>query len=293
MTVRPVRLAAPPGYDFAWITGFLAPRAVPSIERVTDDAFVRVVRLPEHGPARLTVRATGGALRATSMPTLPPVIVREAVTRMLDVGDDVTRFRAHVARDPLLGPIVARHAAVRLPQLLDPFEGLVRAMLGQQVSVRAASTIADRLVRLLGEPLAGAADDEPRLVFPSAAAVAEASVDALRALGIPRTRAASLQACAAAVRDGHVRWDALRALPPDEAQRALDALPGVGPWTASYVRMRALGDRDAFPAADLGVVKALARLGVAAADAERAAERWRPWRGYATVFLWASLSDPD
>jgi 3-methyladenine DNA glycosylase/8-oxoguanine DNA glycosylase len=287
-----VRLAAPPGYDFAWITGFLAPRAVPSIERVTDDAFVRVVRLPEHGPVRLTVRATGGALQATSTPALRPVIVREAVTRMLDVGDDVTRFRARVARDRLLGPIVARHTAVRLPQLLDPFEGLVRAMLGQQVSVRAASTIADRLVRLLGEPLEGA-DDEPRLVFPSAAAVAEASVDALRALGIPRTRAASLQACAAAVRDGHLDWNALRAMPPDEAQRALDALPGVGPWTASYVRMRALGDRDAFPAADLGVVKALARLGVAAANAERAAERWRPWRGYATVFLWASLSDPD
>jgi 3-methyladenine DNA glycosylase/8-oxoguanine DNA glycosylase len=264
-----VRLAAPPGYDFAWITGFLAPRAVPSIERVTDDAFVRVVRLPEHGPVRLTVRATGGALQATSTPALRPVIVREAVTRMLDVGDDVTRFRARVARDRLLGPIV-----------------------GQQVSVRAASTIADRLVRLLGEPLEGA-DDEPRLVFPSAAAVAEASVDALRALGIPRTRAASLQACAAAVRDGHLDWNALRAMPPDEAQRALDALPGVGPWTASYVRMRALGDRDAFPAADLGVVKALARLGVAAANAERAAERWRPWRGYATVFLWASLSDPD
>ena len=92
------------------------------------------------------------------------------------------------------------------------------------------------------------------------------------------------------MRDGHVRWDALRALPPDEAQRALDALPGVGPWTASYVRMRALGDRDAFPAADLGVIKAMAAAGVDRRAIAGVAERWRPWRGYATLHLWASLS---
>ncbi|AHG89084.1 HhH-GPD family protein [Gemmatirosa kalamazoonensis] len=288
-TSRPLHLAAPDGFDFRWITGFLAPRAVPSIERVTDHAYVRVVRLPVHGPVRVTVRANGAALRAASDPALAPAVLRGIVTRMLDLGEDVTRFRAHVARDRALGPIVARHTAVRLPQLLDPFEGLVRGLLGQQVSVRAASTIADRLVRLLGEPLGG---DEPSVAFPSADAVADASVDTLRSLGVPRTRAAALRACAAAVRDGRLRWDAVRAMPADEAQRALDDLPGVGPWTASYVRMRALGDRDAFPAADLGVVKALARLGVAPADAERAAERWRPWRAYATVFLWTSLSDP-
>ena len=152
----------------------------------------------------------------------------------------------------------------------------------------AASTLADRLVRLVGEPLP--AGDGPALVFPHAAAVADASVDALRALGIPRTRAASLRAAAAAVRDGHLDWEALRAAPGEEAQRALDALPGVGPWTANYVRMRALGDRDAFPAADLGVVKALARLGVDTRDGARVAERWRPWRAYATVSLWASLA---
>jgi 3-methyladenine DNA glycosylase/8-oxoguanine DNA glycosylase len=272
------------------VTRVLAPRTVPSIERVTDDTYLRVARLAGHGPVRLTVRHTRGALHATARPAIPAAALRAAVTSMLDLDGDAERFRAHAADDALLGSVVAARPGIRLPQLLDPFEGLVRAMLGQQVSVRAASTIADRLVRRLGEPLPEA--DEPALAFPSADVLAEASTDTLRSLGIPRTRAASLRAVAAAVRDGVVDWNALRAMPSDEAQRALDALPGVGPWTAAYVRMRALGDRDAFPASDLGVVKALARHGVAAAHAECVAERWRPWRAYAAIHLWESLADP-
>jgi 3-methyladenine DNA glycosylase/8-oxoguanine DNA glycosylase len=289
---RGVRVAVPPGFDFGWVTRFLAPRTVPSIERVTEGGYVRVVRLAGHGAVRLTITTTGG-LVAESTPALPPNVLRAAVARLLDVDGGAERFRAHVADDDLLGPIAARHRGVRLPQLLDPFEGLVRAMLGQQVSVRAATTLADRLVRLLGESIADDGSDDGSGVtraFPTAAAVADASVDALRALGVPRVRAAAMRAAAAAVRDGHVDWDALRAMPADEAQRALDDLPGVGPWTASYLRMRALGDRDAFPASDLGVVKALARLGVDARDAERTAERWRPWRAYAALHLWESLS---
>lgn len=287
--MRALPVAVPPDFDFAWVTGFLAPRAVASIERVTDDAYVRVVRLATGAPVRLTVRRAARGLTARADPALPAAELRALVTRLLDLSDCAERFRAHVARDPVLGRIVQKHRRVRLPQLLDPFEGLVRATLGQQVSVRAASTLADRLVRLIGDPLG--TDDEPAYAFPSAAAVADAGADVLRSIGVPRVRANGLAAASAAVRDGVVSWDALRAMAPDDAQRALDDLPGVGPWTASYLRMRALGDADAFPAADLGVVKALARHGVAARDAERVAESWRPWRAYGALHLWASLSD--
>jgi 3-methyladenine DNA glycosylase/8-oxoguanine DNA glycosylase len=207
---------------------------------------------------------------------------------MFDLDADLGHFRRLARRDPILASIVRRNAGIRLPQLLDPFEGLVRAILGQQVSVAGASTITDRLVRLFSRSIAGA-KTSPFLAFPTAADVAEAGADRLRTLGLTRARAATLAGASLCVAEGGLDLERLRHAPAEEAQAALEDLPGIGPWTASYVRMRALGDRDAFPGADLGVIKALDAAGVERRAIAETAERWRPWRGYATLHLWASL----
>jgi AraC family transcriptional regulator, regulatory protein of adaptative response / DNA-3-methyladenine glycosylase II len=294
----------PPGFDFAWVLGFLAARTVPSLETVTDGEYRRSVRLSSK-PVTLVLRETAARVRAapavarrprdrgrtlsvTARPALAPNTLAAAVTRMLDLDADLARFRRLAGRDPILGAIVRRRTGIRLPQLLDPFEGVTRAILGQQVSVAGASTMTDRLVRLFARPVPGARGT-PFFAFPAPGDVADAGADRLRAIGLTRARAATLAGVAREIAGGALDLERLRALPADGAQDALLRLPGIGPWTASYVRMRALGDRDAFPAADLGVIKALAAAGVERRSIVSVAERWRPWRGYATLHLWASL----
>jgi AraC family transcriptional regulator of adaptative response / DNA-3-methyladenine glycosylase II len=161
----------------------------------------------------------------------------------------------------------------------------VKAVLGQQVSVAAARTFAARLVERLGEPAPG---HEPLArLFPGAATVADGD---LAGLGLTTARAATLRALARAVADGQVKLDP--GAPSDETRAALLAVPGIGPWTAAYVALRAVGDPDAFPAADLGLRRALADGGTlpSVAEVERRAEAWRPWRGYAVFALWNSLA---
>lgn len=295
-----MKLETPPDFDFDWTLGFLAARVVPSLEAVTDD--------PSHGfrdswrslrvdgePLALGIRIEPGALTVRSAPQLPPAKQLRLVTRLFDLDVDLPAFHRMAEGDPLLAGLVAARPWIRLPQYLDPFEGTIRAILGQQVSLAAASTMVDRLVRRVGEPapvLDGAGDSSPRHVFPTPEAVAALGHEGLLSLGLTRAKAAALHGLALAVLDGTVDWDWLRAAPAAEAEAALDALPGIGPWTASYVRMRSLGDRDAFPAADLGVIKAFrARKPESAtpALAQAHAELWRPWRAYATLHLWHSL----
>ena len=293
-----VRVPLPPTFDFEWALGFLAARTVPALESVADGSYRRSVRLDgkpvvfalaeARGDRRNGARRVERWLIATSRPALSPARVHAAVRRMLDLDADLGGFHRIARRDPILGRIVRRRSGIRLPQLLDPFEGLVRAILGQQVSVAGASTLTDRLVRLLSRPVRGAGD-AGFLAFPTPAEVAEAGDGRLRALGLTRARAATLAGVAARIADGGLDLERLRQVPAAEAQAALEDLPGIGPWTASYVRMRALGDRDAFPSADLGVIKALEAAGVARRSIVDVAERWRPWRGYATLHLWASL----
>jgi 3-methyladenine DNA glycosylase/8-oxoguanine DNA glycosylase len=198
---------------------------------------------------------------------------------MFDLDTDVEAFAAHVGRDRLLGRLVRARPGVRVPQFLDPFECAVRAVLGQQVSVRAATTLVNRLA------LACAGDLKvgPYVTFPTADEVAAAGPEGLRRIGLTRARSATLHGIAAAVAEGRVDLEALRSAPGEDAQAALCALRGIGPWTASYIRMRGLGHGDAFPAADLGVLKA---MGVTAAEAERRSKNWSPWRAYAVMHLW-------
>ena len=298
-----LRLRLPEPYDLGWMLGFLADRAAPALERVEPGLLVRVIRLAG-APAVLTVRhaldpatarwlaVDGAAAAPAAGPAAAPpsAHLRRLLRRMFDLDTALGPFLELARRDRLLGPLVARHPGLRLPQLPDPFEGAVRAIVGQQVSVAAARTVVDRLIRQLGEPVDAAG--RGLFAFPPPAAMAAASPERLAALGLTRAKAAALIAVAAATAGGAVDWERLRGAAPEAAQAALLALPGIGPWTASYIRMRALGDRDAFPASDLGVIKALASLAprTAVAGIAGLAERWRPFRAYAALHLWRSLS---
>jgi 3-methyladenine DNA glycosylase/8-oxoguanine DNA glycosylase len=254
--------------------------------------YRRSVRL-SGDPVILTLRESRAgsnrsrAIVAISTPQLSPRELKATVTRMLDLDADVDRFHRLARRDPILGAIVRRRSGIRLPQLLDPFEGLTRAILGQQVSVAGANTLVDRLVRLASTPTSAAASS--LLAFPTAGEVAGIGEARLRTIGLTRARAATMIGVASRIAEGALDLESLRGAPAAHAQAALEELPGIGPWTASYVRMRALGDRDAFPAADLGVIKAMAAAGVERRAIAEVAERWKPWRGYATLHLWASL----
>lgn len=310
-----IRIALPPLMDFPRAIAFLATRTVPSIETVTPTEYRRNIRLAASGldvghvgPLSLAIRyrrASDGRmwLLARAWPAITPDELRRVVVRMFDLDADLSAFRDFAARDPILAPLVEQlGGGLRLPQLLDPFEALVRAVLGQQVSVVAAGTMTDRVVRLLGAPVVAAgvptlarsdgaqwAAEFPPFVFPVAEDLAQVSVEGLRGIGLTRAKAATLISLGRAVAEGTVSLAAVRSATAVEAERTLVALPGIGPWTASYVRMRSLGDRDAFPAADLGVIKALAARGIARAEIAAVAERWTPWRAYAVLHLWESL----
>ncbi len=298
MRLSVLKLTLPPDFDFDWTLGFLAARVVNSLETVTDGEahgfreYHRSVRV-DGRPLALAIRIEPGTLTVRSSPQLPPAKLRRLVTRLFDLDVDLPAFHRMAEADPLLAGLVAARPWIRLPQYLDPFEGTIRAILGQQVSLAAASTMVDRLVRKVGEPAPSLEEGTlPLLAFPQPEAVAALGHEGLLSLGLTRAKAASLHGLALAVLDGTVDWDWLRSAPAAEAETALDALPGIGPWTASYVRMRSLGDRDAFPAADLGVIKAFrARRPESAtpALAQAHAELWRPWRAYATLHLWHSL----
>jgi 3-methyladenine DNA glycosylase/8-oxoguanine DNA glycosylase len=289
---RRVRIPLPADVDVRWTLRYLVVRTVDSIERVTVSSYLRSVRNHTTGAhilIDLQHDENGNAIVARTRPALPPDEVRALVERSFDLSADLGAFARMAKKDALLKPLLKARPFLRLPQLLDPFEGLMRAILGQQVSVVGASTMTDRLVRAFGTPLPPVDGQTPLFGFPSPATLAAAGADTLRTIGLTNAKAATLHGVSHAVATGSIDLDALRGAPTEHAEATLIALPGIGPWTAHYVRMRALGDRDAFPAADLGVLKAMAVAGIHKRDIIARAESWRPWRAYATLHLWESL----
>jgi len=221
---------------------------------------------------------------------LPHIVGRVRV--LFDLGADPRAIAETLRRDPGLRPIVARHPGLRLPGCWDPFEVAVRAVVGQQVSVRAATTIMGRLVARLGTPMPDAtAADVLRTVFPRPTVLAHGN---LSGLGLTTARADTVARVAAAVVDGRVRLDG--SCDTSTLVDDLTSLRGIGSWTAQYVAMRGLGDPDAFPSDDLGLRSAAGRVfrwgdeRTATRAAVKAlvtmAEAWRPWRAYAAVYLW-------
>ena len=282
-TALTYRLPFRPPYDWQQLVKFLAGRAIPGVEAVTPEAYRRTIVFGGQ-PGRLEVapvaRQDHLLLRAW-LPDLASAIDLVArVRRMFDCGADPVAIGEHLGADPLLTPLVARRPGLRLPSGWDPFEMAIRAILGQQVSVAAATTISGRLVARCGIPLENP-DGELTHLFPTPALLAAAD---LSDLGLTTRRAATVNGFAAAVHEGRLNLEAPLGL-DDFVTRAV-ALPGIGPWTAQYVAMRAFGEPDGFPTRDLGLLHAAPDV-----DLNTHCEQWRPWRAYAALHLWASLGD--
>ena len=287
-----VRLAFRPPLDWSGLLGFLAPRATPGVEAVADGVYRRTIAIGD-GAGTIEVHAAAGEphllmrVRLARPERLLQVVAR--ARRLFDLDADPVPIADHLAASPELTPLVARRPGLRVPGAWDAFELAVRAVLGQQVTVRGATTLAGRLVRAAGTPLDRAEDGLTHL-FPRPEALAHAD---LASVGVPRARAATIRALAGAVASGEVVLDASRGL--EDAVARLAAVPGIGAWTAHYVAMRALGEPDAFPAADLGLRRALGNGAgrLAPARVAERAEAWRPWRAYAVMHLWAGLAGEE
>ncbi len=267
-------LAALEPFDGDGLVAFLAARAIAGVEAGDGGMYRRSLRLTG-GAAVVELSArTEGVACAVECADADDVDAAFAVAaRLLDLDADPNAIARVLRRDPALRPLVTASPGRRVPGCVDGFEIGVRAILGQQVSVAAARTLAGRLVERCGEDgLRGLR------LFPSAAAVAGANLDNF---GMPGARIRALQAFAGACAGG---LELTPAVDVATTRAELLALPGIGPWTVEYIAMRALGDTDAFPATDLGVRKGIALLG---GDADP--ERWRPYRAYAAVHLWSSL----
>ena len=303
-----LRLPCRRPFDPASVLEFLAARALPGVESDGSGCYRRSLHLP-HGPGTVALRAPGGDDRRPSgdddrRPSggddgpayvecdLALSDLRDlstAVSRcrhLLDLDADPVAVVEALSADPLLAPVVARHPGRRVAGTVDGFELAVRAVIGQQVSVAGARTVAGRLVSAAGRPLPAPGGGVTRL-FPTPEALADLARRDPGAFAMPAGRRRALAALAEAVAGGDLVLDP--GADPAETRRALVALPGIGSWTAGYVAMRALRDPDAFLPTDLGVRRAAVVLGLPddlPGLAERS-ERWRPWRSYAMAHLWA------
>jgi AraC family transcriptional regulator of adaptative response / DNA-3-methyladenine glycosylase II len=280
-----------PPFDPRLALSFLRARTVVGTEMVSGDTYIRATAHGgKTGLIAITPAKGRDAIVVEVSSSLAPSLMTIAARarRLFDTDADPTLIGAHLSRDPLLKKQVRARPALRVMGAFDPFEWAVRAVLGQQVSVRAALTIANRLVAKLGIPVKGdGRESEPIHAWPDPARLAEAREDTIASVGLTRARARTLRELARAVADERLVLD--RMADPQVTRKALLAVPGIGPWTADYVAMRALGWPDAFPAGDLGLRKALG--GVSAAECEARSESWRPWRAYAAAHLWMGLAE--
>ncbi len=269
------------------LIAFLELRAVPRVEEVRDGAYRRSMRLP-HGTGTVELRPENGHVlaryRLEDLRDLAAAMQRSRA--LLDLDSDPHAVSAALGCDKLLRPLVRAAPGRRVAGHVDAHELAVRAVLGQQVSLAGARTLAGRLVVEYGEPLERPLGGVTH-VFPCAESIAQADPERL---AMPTARRRALLSLATALARDELVLDA--GADREQARGLLRSLPGIGPWTAAYVAMRALRDPDAFLPTDLGVRHALEGLGHDGrpAAAERVAERWRPYRAYAVQYLWASLT---
>ncbi len=305
--VLTLRLGYRPPYDFASMLAFLRGRALPGVEVVDDSSYARVFAPTATAPITAAPTATAsttagpletpGWLRVSAWPGedhalqlelhgAPPARLLEIVNRlrrMFDLDADPRAIAAALSVSPRLRPLLKKDPGLRLPGGWDGFEIAVRAILGQQVSVAAARTLATRLAQQFGQRLPTAFTPGLEYLFPTPDALADTD---LTPIGLTRARADTVRTMARAVLDGRVDFRPERTL--DDFAARWTALPGIGPWTAQYIALRALGHPDAFPAEDLVLQRALPNDGtrLTAKALNQHAEAWRPWRGYAVIHLW-------
>lgn len=291
--VIPLRLPFRPPFDWARAFAFFTRRCVAGMDEVDGEIYRRSVPLP-HGAGVIELSAANAdaswidcRVHLEDLRDLAAAVQR--ARRLLDLDADSAAVDESLGADPLLAPLIAARPGLRVPGAVDGDELAVRVVLGQQVSVAGAVTLAARLTARYGKPLAGPVGGVTHL-FPTAAALAEAD-DADFAM--PESRRRGLRGLCRALADGDLCLDG--GADRDEVGAQLLAMPGIGPWTVAAIRMRALADPDVFLPTDLGVRYALRRLGQTEDPkaATALAERWRPWRSYALQHLWALLNEGD
>jgi AraC family transcriptional regulator, regulatory protein of adaptative response / DNA-3-methyladenine glycosylase II len=283
-----LQLSYRPPYDWEGILVFLDARKIRDVELISEGAYLRTVRLGKHtGWIRVTHAAEKRALLVefthSLMPVLPALLGR--LRNLFDLTARPDLIAAHLMKDPLLRKAVAENPGLRVPGAFDGFEMAIRAILGQQITVKAATTIACRFAEAFGEKIKTPFPELTRLT-PLARRIARASVDDVAKLGIISARSRSIIALAQAYVGGSLTLDA--GANPEMAISQLVNLPGIGQWTAHYIAMRALRWPDAFPKEDIAVRNNLG--GVSAKQAEEMSQVWRPWRSYAVMHIWKNLS---
>ena len=287
-----LQLSYRPPYDWKGVLAFLAARGLEGIEHTTDGAYARTVQF---GKAKGWIRVTQSKKQHALLvefthsltPVLPALLSRTRALFDLDARPDVIAKR--LRKDPRLAAAVKANPGLRVPGAFNGFEMGLRAILGQQVTVKAASTLAGRFVTAFGEPIVTPIAGLNRLT-PVPARVAKASVDDIARQGIIAARARSIIALAEAQGTGELCLDGGAHHNPDDSIRRLSELPGIGPWTAHYIAMRALRWPDAFPKEDIAVRNNLG--GVSAREAETMSQPWRPWRSYAVMHVWSMGGQP-
>ncbi|MEP6908440.1 MAG: AlkA N-terminal domain-containing protein, partial [Pseudoxanthomonas sp.] len=294
-----LRLDYRPPFDWQHMLQFLGDRAMFGVERVEGDTYYRTVAF---GKIAAEIRVTNDAARSrlvTEVPVELAPLAMQLSTKLrqlfdLDARPDV--IEKHLAKDPFLGPIVKRQHGTRVPGAFDPFENAIRTVLGQQVTVAGATTLAKRVVEKFGRQVAlttqtakegspyGAGSLRSRIgwIFQPPDVIAAASLADVRAIGMPEARAKTLIALATGIRDGKIILEP--GADAEVAIAAMNAVTGIGNFTSHVVAMRALRFADAFPSSDLGVRKSLGSKSARAL--EEKSEAWRPWRAYAVIHLW-------
>jgi AraC family transcriptional regulator, regulatory protein of adaptative response / DNA-3-methyladenine glycosylase II len=280
-----LQLSYRPPFDWSGMLRFLSARAMKGVEAVENDAYLRTVQLGDHrgwihvrhAPAKRVLLVE---LTHSLTPVLPALLGR--LRHLFDLSARPDVIAAQLGQDPLLAECLACNPGLRVPGAFDGFELALRAILGQQITVKAATTLAGRFADAFGDAIHTPHPDLSRL-SPSSRRLATARVEEIASLGIIQTRARSIIALAQEMESGRLKLEA--GASPDATIEQLVALPGIGPWTAQYIAMRALRSPDAFPKEDIAVRKALG--GVTGARAEELSQPWRPWRSYATLHLWS------
>jgi len=279
-------------YGWHELLSFFAGRATPGVELVTNGRYLRTVRVAERAGV-IDVQDVGGALSLTihGIATDSLFAAVQRTRSLFDLDAPIDDISGVLSRDGTLRAWMKETPGVRVPGAWDGFELCVRAVLGQQVSVKAATTFAGRIAERYGEPVGVAVDgisDAPTRLFPEPQRLRRAR---LESLGIIRSRAQTIRDLARATSNGEIDFGAEQSV--DEFHATLTSIKGVGDWTAEYVAMRALKNPDAFPASDLGLLRAFDQKdGRRLRPAELAvrAEAWRPWRAYAALLIWGSDS---
>ncbi|WP_022667483.1 DNA-3-methyladenine glycosylase family protein [Desulfospira joergensenii] len=275
-------------FDFNQILSFMEPRILTGLEIVRDNSYVRTFRIsgakgflkvrdnPEISALELQIRSTG---ESSGME------IQKRVRKMFDLDRDFTRINQKFSSDGLLSGGMVNGHVPRLPVAFDPFEFMIRAVLGQQISVKAATTLAARLAQKAGVRTGRGFPRGLDYFFPLPRELVKLEIDGL---GITQTRQATIKAVCEGLLRGQFELKAGQDL--ERFQRQFSALKGIGDWTVNYVAMRGLGLADAFPGSDLGIIKSLAKDGVRPSkrDIMELSEKWRPYRAYAALCLWNS-----